>query len=278
MATDCTGVGDRVWSFKLLIFHGAQWILLLIVKLLLLDLRFIKTELLLVQRVVHTSALWSLRCHYMVIITELAGGIHPLLSVYILAGELLNFALDGIFHKMLLLLLLRIVLVTHVLDLLISILSHHLLVRQIGWRLHPNSGALILVVKVLLDPRGTSAISQVVMHDLSSLSLGLDTASGWPKAAFKLVLHARLFLEADILVEFLLHAGATSSEVVNDTHRGTSVQRVHSRGATGVNSCCSLQRLCPLLIFEKVVFLLVGEEVITKDLMLAIEAHSISTS
>ena len=196
---------------------------MLIVKLLLLDLRVIQTELLLVQRIVHASTLWSLGRHYMIIITELARGVHPFLSIYILAGELLNFALDSILHEMLLLLLLRIVLVTHILNLLISILSHHLLVRQIGWRLHPNARALILIVEVLLDPRGASAVSQVVMHDLSPFSLGLDAASGWPKAAFELVLHAGFFLEADILVEFLLHAGATSSEVVDDAHRRTSV-------------------------------------------------------
>ena len=45
-----------------------------------------------------------------------------------------------------------------------------------------------------------------------------------------------------------------------------------------MNSRCSLQGLCPLLILEKVIFLLVGEEVITEDLMLAIEAHSITAS
>lgn len=97
------------------------------------------------------------------------------------------------------------------------------------------------------------------MHDLSPLSLGLDTATcvGW--TCIK-VLVLFLFLETYVLQRSFLGKVVllpvhTSAEGVEGTHWSTSTKRVEARSATRVNSSCSLKGLGSLIVLIEAIVL-----------------------
>ena len=84
---------------------------------------------------------------------------------------------------------------------IVIVLSHGLLAWHVGWGLHADPRALprlclILLVILLLNPGGSTAVSEVVMHNLPSLPLGLNAASLRLPVIAVVVL---LFLETNIL-------------------------------------------------------------------------------
>lgn len=113
----------------------------------------------------------------MTIISKFARCVDSFLHVNVLTGKFFNFSLDGILHEMLIFLLLFIAIIS------IVILSDCLLTRHTRWSLHSYSRSLslllslILLVVLLLNSRCPTAICQVIMHDLTPLSLSLHATT-----------------------------------------------------------------------------------------------------
>ena len=158
--------------------------------------------------------------HHMTVISKLAWCVYSFLDINILARKLFNFSLNGILHEVLIFLF----------KLVIRSLSYNLLPGHIWRGLHPYARSLsllslVLLVIFLLQSWGASAISKVIMHDLSPFSLSLYTSARCCSAVVAVIVF--LFLETYILQSPLLgvivllsvHACA---ERIQDTHRSTS--------------------------------------------------------
>ena len=177
--------------------------------------------------------------HHVTIISELAGRVNPFLNIDVLAWKFLNFSLNGILHEMLIFLLLLFVAS-------VIILSDCLLAGHAWWSLHSNAGplslllSLELLVVLLLDSWGPTAVCQVVVHYLTPLALSLYASTSG--LACVEALGVFLFLDSDVLkgcilsIVVLLPIGL--SEWIESTQRA-SVERVEAGCATRVNSSCS---------------------------------------
>jgi hypothetical protein len=123
----------------------------------------------------------------LLLVAKLAGGVDALLALQILAGELLYLSLNGILHEVLWLrrrvVTLRVATAVVWASRLIigNALPQRLLGRKRRRRADSNSLASHLVVHILvaLEPAGASRVGQVIVHDLATLSLSLDTTCGW---------------------------------------------------------------------------------------------------